>query len=401
MDKNVGKAKSDKINSIEDNRRLPVFVKYGLIAVAIIAVIVVGILIYFSVAGSYVATVDGQKIKTGEYKYYLEMQKQTMLQSAQELDPNITADTFWATKIGGNDPTEVAKKKALDQLQETKIQYIKAKEAKITLTSDEIKGIDNSIQTNLIDSMDPNFSGTAGTGNKIRANKRFVEQYGFTIDELRSAQIENSTVQKFVKTKIPDVTDAEADIDANYSKHPDWYKEDTQFRTGAEEAVWARHILITVDESATQSEKDAAKKKAEDLIAKLKDGADFAALAKENSDDPGSKDRGGDYVFGKNQMYVEFETAAFALSPGQITETPVLTAAGYHIIKLEERYSKDQPVSLKCAKDYYEYGTSFVKYKISMERYNNYLETTVAGWAKDPKYKVNLNTAVYNSISGK
>lgn len=391
MNKNVGSTKTDKLNAQEDKKTLPVFVKYGLIAVAVIAAVVIGLLIYFNTAEGSVANVDGEKIRTSEFKYYLLIQKQTMYQKALEENANISEETFWATKINNEDAIEVAKKLALDNAQKTKVQYIKAKEAKISLTKDQITGLDESIQKNIIDAMDPNNKNAPGSGNKIRANKEFEKKYGFSIDNLRSVQIENYIVQKYQSSEIAKTTDADANVDTNYSKNPEWYKEDTQFRIGAEEAVWARQILITVAESATQADKDAAKKKAEDLIVKLKDGADFAALAKENSGDPGSKDRGGDYLFGKGKMYPEFEAAAFALNPGQITDTPVLTKAGYHILRLEEKYAKDEPVSLNCAKNYYEYsGTAFVKYKLYMEK--------VAGWAKDVKYKVSINPGVYSSI---
>jgi parvulin-like peptidyl-prolyl isomerase len=151
--------------------------------------------------------------------------------------------------------------------------------------------------------------------------------------------------------------------------------------------VWVKHILIKAASTATQEEKDAAKKKAEDIIAQLKGGADFATLAKEKSED-GSSSWGGDYLFGKGQMYTEFETAAFALSPGQITETPVLTDAGYHIIKLEEKYAKDEPASLRCAKEYNEYGTTFIKYKLYTQKMDE--------WSKNAKVK--KNDAVYNSL---
>lgn len=388
MNKNIGSTKSDKLRPQEEKKAIPVFVKYGLIAVAIIAVIVIGLLIYLNVAGSYVATVDGEKIGTGEFKYYLEMQKQSMLAIAQKEDPKVTADTFWSTKIGGEDAKEVAKKQALDTAKETKIQYIKAKEAKVSLTKDEISSsIDTNIQ-NVINQMDPS-KPTTGNGSKMRANKEFVKLYGFSIDELRNAMLEIYTVQKYQSQEINKITDNEANVDNNYSKHPDWYKEDTQMRTGAEEALWARHILIQVAQDASQADKDAAKKKAEDLIVKLKNGEDFSKLAKENSAD-GSAERGGDYLFGKGQMVKEFEDAAFALSPGQFTETPVQTQFGYHIIKLEEKYAKDQPVSLKCAKEYYEYGLQFVKYKLYKEK--------VKGWDNEPQYQPKVNTKVYSSI---
>jgi len=81
-----------------------------------------------------------------------------------------------------------------------------------------------------------------------------------------------------------------------------------------------------------------ARQKAESLIKKLKEGADFATLAKENSDDTGSKENGGDLgFFKKGVMVKEFEDAAFNLKPGDITSTPVKTQFGFHIIKVEEK----------------------------------------------------------------
>ena len=81
-----------------------------------------------------------------------------------------------------------------------------------------------------------------------------------------------------------------------------------------------------------------AKDKALELIKKLAGGADFAALAKENSEDPGSKDNGGDLSFFKKGMMVpEFEKAAFALKTGEYTKEPVRTQFGYHIIKVDEK----------------------------------------------------------------
>lgn len=102
------------------------------------------------------------------------------------------------------------------------------------------------------------------------------------------------------------------------------------------ERVRAQHILIAVTPDASAKSRQEAKAKAENVLAQLKKGADFAKLAAQNSDDPGSRDHGGDLgFFQRGQMIKPFEDAAFSLKPGQISGV-VETRFGYHIIKVNE-----------------------------------------------------------------
>lgn len=99
--------------------------------------------------------------------------------------------------------------------------------------------------------------------------------------------------------------------------------------------ISAKHILISVksddDEDGLTDEE--AKAKAEELIKKLDDGADFSELAKENSTDTGTKEKGGDLgYFNKGDMVEEFEEAAYKLKVNEYTKKPVKTTYGYHII---------------------------------------------------------------------
>ena len=103
------------------------------------------------------------------------------------------------------------------------------------------------------------------------------------------------------------------------------------------EQVKASHILIKVAPTATTEEKVAAKTKIDGLLKQVKAGGDFAALAKENSDDPGSKVMGGDLgFFDRSTMVKEFADTAFAMKVGQISNV-VETQFGYHIIKVTDR----------------------------------------------------------------
>lgn len=88
------------------------------------------------------------------------------------------------------------------------------------------------------------------------------------------------------------------------------------------EGTKVAHILV--------KEEDQAK----ELIKELNDGADFAELAKEHSTDPGSAENGGEYELQSGQMVPEFEQAALQLEEGEMTEEPVKTQFGYHIIKM-------------------------------------------------------------------
>jgi peptidyl-prolyl cis-trans isomerase C len=99
-----------------------------------------------------------------------------------------------------------------------------------------------------------------------------------------------------------------------------------------EEEVHAKHILV-------DNEAEAKK-----IIAQLKDGGDFSALAKQYSKDPSGAQQGGDLgFFKKDEMVPEFAAAAFALQPGQVSPEPVHTQFGWHVILLVERRRAEPP----------------------------------------------------------
>jgi peptidyl-prolyl cis-trans isomerase C len=99
---------------------------------------------------------------------------------------------------------------------------------------------------------------------------------------------------------------------------------------GQEEEVRARHILVETEDEANE------------IVSALKNGADFAELAKQKSKDPGASEGGDLGYFTKDQMVPEFSEVAFKMSPGQLSN-PIKTQFGWHVIRLEDKRIRQAP----------------------------------------------------------
>ncbi|HET6216768.1 MAG TPA: peptidyl-prolyl cis-trans isomerase [Acidobacteriaceae bacterium] len=149
------------------------------------------------------------------------------------------------------------------------------------------------------------------------------------------------------KTAIPETrklayialnqTDVPSGAPAVTSQQVEQYYQGHQKDYQVPDEVKVRHILIKVPTGADAKTDAAAKQKAEDLLKQIKGGADFAALAKANSDDPGSKEQGGELGMIQRGVTVPaFEKAAFALPVGKVSDV-IKTQFGYHILEVEEK----------------------------------------------------------------
>jgi peptidyl-prolyl cis-trans isomerase D len=149
------------------------------------------------------------------------------------------------------------------------------------------------------------------------------------LDKLTRAERDQVTINRlFQQTIHVDTAYSDAQLDAAWQ---------TQ---GPGQQVHARHILLKTPPNATPAQREAIRRNAENIQRQAAaPGADFAALARQYSEDS-SKESGGDLgFFGKGQMVPQFEEAAFKLQPGQVS--PVVESPfGYHVIKLEERRSQ-------------------------------------------------------------
>ncbi len=163
------------------------------------------------------------------------------------------------------------------------------------------------------------------------ALNRQLKAVSLTPEQLRKQMREELIAQTVLERELNvNVTDTE--VKKFYDDNPSKFEQP--------EMVRASHILIGTRDAGgkemTDEEKKAKHKQAEDLLKRARAGEDFAKLAKEYSDDPGSKDKGGEYTFPRGQMVPAFEAAAFTLQTNQVSDI-VTTQFGYHIIKLHEK----------------------------------------------------------------
>lgn len=185
-----------------------------------------------------------------------------------------------------------------------------------------------------------------------------LTQRGLTMASLRDRLRTNITIRNLMPLVSPtSVTDA--DVDAYFRTHKKEFDRPEQ--------VHARHILVQSDVEAKF------------VLAKLQRGERFEALARQYSQDPGSKDQGGDLGFlGRGTTVPEFEQVAFTLRPGQ-TSGIVKSQFGYHIIQVLE-LKASQPAEL----------TDAVRKQIRTQLLSKQQETQFAEWLKQQKAKAKI-----------
>ncbi|NMC26683.1 MAG: hypothetical protein GYA42_00890 [Syntrophomonadaceae bacterium] len=154
--------------------------------------------------------------------------------------------------------------------------------------------------------------------------QKILDQLQMSESDLR-AEIEISLLYQLLEGKITgDLTVSEAEAKAYYQENQALFSDPGGMRI--------YHILVDTEPQAHE------------LIGKLKQGADFAALAAQYSKDPGSKDQGGDVgtVSETTNFVPEFKQAALALQPGELSPNPVKSQFGYHVIKAGQKEAASQ-----------------------------------------------------------
>ena len=243
------------------------------------------------------AVVDNEIILQSELNYQV---IQTAAQ--QKIDPS----------------TPGLKEKVLNQMIEDKLAYAQAQIDSIQVTDEEVK--------QRIDYQINYFEQQYGSQEKVE------QLYGMSIEKIKRA-LEDPVrkqimVQKLEEKKFGDVDASRREVEQFFQTYKD--------TIGViPEKVQIAHIFIIP--KATEKMKEKYKEKAEAILDSLKHGADFAEMAKKYSEDPGSAAAGGDLGWvGKGVFYPEFEAAAFALKPGQLSDV-VESPVGFHIIQMIEK----------------------------------------------------------------
>ena len=157
-----------------------------------------------------------------------------------------------------------------------------------------------------------------------------LENWNTTITMLREETHRDLLVEQVLESAVF------SEIEVNVDTVRDFYEQHSeQFTEGG--GVHVRHILLRLSPTASEEDKAAVRERVEALRVEAERGADFAALAREHSEDPESAANGGDLgVIVAGQTMPAFEQAAFSLEPGELSDI-VETPFGLHIIELIER----------------------------------------------------------------
>ena len=253
-----------------------------------------------------IATFEGGSVTQGEFD---ELAKQSGI-------PNLSPD----------DPQfDAAVQQIMPQLVGIEIAKAYASEHNITVTDKEV---DQQIEKVKKQVGEQARSSGQNLSNQ-EAYEQALKQNNITESELRADLRENLPVQKVQEEVAGKAEPTDAEIQKFYEQN-----KEAQFTTPEQRCV--RHILFNKDQ----------KQKAEDVKKQLEDGADFAKLAKEYSQDPGSAKNGGDLgCLGKGETVPPFEEAAFGAEEGEIVG-PVKTEFGYHILEVTDSKPKQtRPLS--------------------------------------------------------
>lgn len=214
----------------------------------------------------------------------------------------------------GSTPEEKLYYTVVDRLIEDRLILQDATTHGISVSEDEVQATVSQLQV------------TMGGADAVTQR---LAQTGATQEDFKRDVRINLLTQKYMDQVVnPTIEIPDEEIEAYFDNNPEQFS--------AKPEVRASHILFRMSPGADELVTAGARQKAEAALARAKQGEDFAALAREVSEDETTGPGGGDLGwFGKGRMVPAFDSASFSMEPGEISDL-VLTQFGYHIIKVEE-----------------------------------------------------------------
>lgn len=296
-----------------------------------------------------VVIVNGMPITMGEFKAALASYFENLQNS-----------------MGGNHggaaeaPNDMVKDEVLTKLVERELLYAEIEKA-------ELKGVDELTEKE--------FEQAKSQFKSDEEYKQALKNGGMTEEDLKKMIRRRHLLDAYVaEVMMPTLKVSEEEAKKFYDYNPSLFE--------AQESVQASHILIKVEEGTDEATKAEAKKKIEDIRAKVVDGGDFAALAGESSQCPSSKNGGDLGPFVRGRMVKPFEDAAFGMKVGEISPV-VETQFGYHIIKVTDRQEGGKT-------PFDEINERIVQH-LKNQQVNDKLQSLVAELKKDAKIDVMVN----------
>ncbi len=331
---------NERITYMKKKNRPPQWLAAGLVAIAFL--LATGTVIAGEKESAVVVKV-GEKVITEE----------SLQQEMKALAPN-----YRIRDITGLEEKDRAhyRRLVLDRLIERTILLDAAKDMRLNVPAKEVQQKISEIRTRFPD--------------RNAFNLALLKQ-NVTLKDLEGKVGEALLIRKVidnVTATTPTVSDAE--IKKYYKEHPDRFKQPEEVR--------ASHILVKVERNAPKAERKKARKEIEALHKEILKVADFAQLARENSDCPSGKLADGDLGwFRRGKMAPAFEKAAFALKVGEVSDI-VETRFGYHIIKVTDKHEA-RTVPLSEVKD------KIKKELTEQARMKQFME-----WLKNRKARTNI-----------
>ena len=309
-----------------------------------------------------IATINGTTILKGHYNYYIQQGKNAAMNAASVQGEALEGSEDWKNvKIGDVNAIEYAKQQADSALKQSVVMAAKAKDFKLDFTAEDSENLKKN-KTQLIDNL----------GGRYQF-EQYLNEINVT-ENIFDEILRNDLLAGKVYQHITSEENALIKVDA-----------DEIAKKYNEEYMAAKHILImsTPSEENPEATPEEAEKKAKEILQQVKNGADFDALMKENSEDPGLENQPDGYVFTKGEMIPEFEKAVLALKDNEVTAELVKTDYGYHIIKR---------IPLPTEGDVYNSTISSVTAALNSDK----LETLVEKWGEELGFK--FNEKVRNNI---